>query len=300
MRPEQLDLNLLKVFEALYREGNVSAAAAVLHLTPSAVSHALKRLRQQLGEPLFERQGNGMRPTPSCQRMAPALLTQLSQLRQLLRNWGQFDPANAQLTFQMGVPDALEPMVIPALALALDQRAPHCALISRRVERGQLSRELALGLVDLAVDVHQPPEPELCQQPLLDDELVVLSRAGGPALTPHAYQNAPHAVVSRRARGAVLEESALVAQGIDRRITLRCQSYASAAAVVAQSDRLLTLPRHLAQPLLHQGLRLHPCPVPLPAIQIHLYWHRSREQDPALHWLRQQLESGPGTLPPAA
>ncbi|MBY5980473.1 LysR family transcriptional regulator [Ferrimonas balearica] len=289
MRPEQLDLNLLKVFEALYREGNVSAAATVLHLTPSAVSHALKRLRGQLGEPLFERHGNGMRPTPSCQRMAPQLLAQLSQLRQLLRQWGHFDPAQARLTFQLGVPDALEPLVLPTLARQLDQHAPGCSLISRRVERGQLSRELAQGLVDLAVDVCQPAEPELCLQPLLSDELVVLSRSDRTSLSREAYQEAAHVVVSRRARGAVLEEAALAAIGVARRTPLRCQGYASAARIVAQSQHLLTLPRHLAEPLLTPSLVLHPCPLPLSPIPIGLYWHRGRQEDPALSWLRETL-----------
>ncbi|MBY5992375.1 LysR family transcriptional regulator [Ferrimonas balearica] len=301
MRPDQLDLNLLKVFEALYREGNVSAAAQALHVTPSAVSHALKRLRTQLGEPLFERQGNGMRPTPSCQRMAPLLLDQLAQLRQLLQAWGHFTPAEASLAFRLGIPDALEPLVVPALARTLMTEAPHSTLTSARFDRQQLVRELAQGQVDLAVDVRLAPEPELCHQALLEDELVVLSDVALTALDRTTYQHRPHVVVSSRPRGRVLEALPLAEQGVERRVTIRCQNHQTAATMVAGTDYLLTLPRRIAEPLVGPQCRLHPLPVPLPPVQIHLYWHQRRDADPALVWLRQRLasslERGPGAAP---
>ena len=87
---QQLDLNLLKVFQALYQEQNMTRAADVLHLTPSAVSHAMKRLRETLGDPLFKRSQNKMMPTPACQRMAPLIIDNLARLQQILQQVSLF------------------------------------------------------------------------------------------------------------------------------------------------------------------------------------------------------------------
>ena len=111
----QLDLNLLKVFEAAYREQHLGRAAQSLHLTPSAVSHALRRLRAQLGDPLFVRDGRRMLPTPACQRLAPPLLETLAQLRQWLQQLQHFDPAQARQAFHVGMPYAIEAMLLPAI-----------------------------------------------------------------------------------------------------------------------------------------------------------------------------------------
>ncbi|WP_231730988.1 LysR family transcriptional regulator [Lacimicrobium alkaliphilum] len=99
---QQLDLNLLKIFEALYQERNMSRAAQRLHLTPSAVSHAIKRLRNQLADPLFSRQGNMMQPTALCESLAPALINNLDQLRQILQLSEQFSPETAVNYFRLG------------------------------------------------------------------------------------------------------------------------------------------------------------------------------------------------------
>lgn len=105
---QQLDLNLLKIFEALYQERNMSRAAQRLHLTPSAVSHAIKRLRSQLADPLFSRQGNMMQPTALCESLAPALINNLDQLRQILQLSEQFSPQTAVNYFRLGIHEALE------------------------------------------------------------------------------------------------------------------------------------------------------------------------------------------------
>lgn len=84
----KLDLNLLKIFASIYQEQNMSRTAELLHITPSAVSHALKRLREALDDPLFVRSNNQMLPTSVCQQMAPLIIDNLSRLRQILQHWG--------------------------------------------------------------------------------------------------------------------------------------------------------------------------------------------------------------------
>jgi len=138
---QQLDLNLLKVFQALYQEGNMTRTADVLNLTPSAVSHAIRRLRDTLGDPLFQRSQNKMLPTPACKRMAPLLIDNLTRLQQILQQWGDFTPDTSQYNFRVGMHDAFEPTYVPLLASALTKRAPNVALSSIKVDRNNLANE---------------------------------------------------------------------------------------------------------------------------------------------------------------
>src|ERR1700740_640123 len=96
---DTMDLNLLRVFEAVFQEANLTRAGDTLSLTPSAVSHAVRRLREVFGDPLFVRQGMSMVPTPACQRHAPALLDHLARMRQLMQQWGHFEPGDSRQAF---------------------------------------------------------------------------------------------------------------------------------------------------------------------------------------------------------
>lgn len=290
-RTDQLDLNLLKVFEAVYREQNLSRAAQSLYLTPSAVSHALARLRQQFGDPLFVRDGRRMSPTPACQRIAPLLTDALSRLRELLQQWDRFDPAQARQGFRIGMPDATETALLPALAQALHAQAPGATLASVAVARRELGRELAAGQVDLAIDVALPISEPVRHQPLFQDGFCVVMRAGhalAKRLSLKQYLQARHVAVSTRASGQVIEDIALLNLGLQRPIALRCQNYHSACEVVAQSDALLTMPAGLAGRIIGRSRLLRVAvPFALPAAQLHLYWHANSELDPANRWLRE-------------
>ena len=141
-RFDAMDLNLLRVFAAVYRERHLTRAARALALSPSAVSHALRRLRGHLADPLFERSAAAMLPTATCLRMAPALIGQLAELRGLLQRWGEFDPATTTLTFRIGVPDAIEPMLLPRLRAALagsHSASAAVSVVGRRVDAGPVA-----------------------------------------------------------------------------------------------------------------------------------------------------------------
>ena len=132
---KKLDLNLLKVFESLYQQQNMTRTARELHITPSAVSHAVKRLRECLGDPLFQRSNNRMLPTPACQRMAPLIIDNLTHLRQIMQHWGEFDPGTSEHHFRIGMHYALEPSILPILAKTLAIQAPRVSFSSIKVER---------------------------------------------------------------------------------------------------------------------------------------------------------------------
>ncbi|MCO5975247.1 LysR family transcriptional regulator [Ideonella oryzae] len=290
-----MDLNLLRVFETVYREQHLTRAAEALALTPSAVSHALRRLREQLGDPLFVRDGKLMRPTPACLRQAPALIAQLAQLRQLLQQWGRFDAAQSRQRFRIGMPDAVELMLLPALQQALLATAPLCSIVSAHFDRAGLGRQLAAGQLDLAIDVAQPMVEPVRHARLLSDAFCLLARRGHPLQAPPAlpdYLAARHVAVSTRATGVVIEDATLAQMGWQREVAVRCQNYTTALRLITDSDLLLTVPGRLAEEIDPQlRLRRWPVPFELPAVQLHVYWHAHREGDPANDWLRARVRA---------
>jgi DNA-binding transcriptional LysR family regulator len=296
---QQLDLNLLKVFESIYQEQNMSRAADVLHITPSAVSHALKRLREYLGDPLFQRSNNRMLPTPACQRMAPQIIDNLTRLRQILQHWGEFQPHSSQHHFRLGIHYALEPFILPRLAKTLAEFAPNVTFASVKVDRENLTRELGAGHIDMAFDVALPIKPPVLHTKLIDDEFCVMMRKGHPLeynLTRTTYFTAKHIGVSNRPNGAGAEDISFQQQGLARQISIRCQNYYAAKTMLIESDFLLTVPYFLGKELMGDmgqanWLSQVPMPVRLTNIETHLYWHKNTEHDEALSWFRQVLVS---------
>ncbi|MFM0739586.1 LysR family transcriptional regulator [Paraburkholderia xenovorans] len=289
-RPDSLDLNLLRVFEAVFRERHLTRAADALALTPSAISHALRRLREHLGDALFVRQGNTMVPTPACHRLAPELFEQMANLRRLLQQWTRFDPASTRQTFRIGMPEAVEMTLFPTLQAAFFEAAPEASLASVSFDRTNLSRLMSAGLIDLAIDVAQPVSDPIQHQPLLRDKFCIVASKTHPlkrAPTLNQYLKSRHVSVSGRSSGIVLEDHALLHLGIQRRVALRCQTYSSAFAIVSASDCLLTMPVELGNEMARPyALRFWPTPFELPAVELHQYWHANNNSDASGQWLR--------------
>lgn len=282
----RLDLNLFRVFDVVYRERSLTRSAEVLSLSQSAVSHALGRLRQRLGDPLFLRQGRGVLPTPRADALAPAVQQALGCLDSALRPGHRFDPAQDLRRVTLAMPDELEPIVLPALVSALRRRAPRASVASVRLDRAALRTDLAAGRIDLAIDVPRSVDAEVMHQPLIQHRYCVV---GGRRLrlNTERYLAAEHVAVSSRRSGPTFEDFVLDRLGLRRQVALRCQNYEAACRVVAASDLLLTMPRRHAE-LLRPSLGFHILALPLqiPSIALHLYWHRQAESAPASQWLR--------------
>ncbi len=289
----RLDLNLFVVFDAIYREGSITRAAALLNLTQPAVSHALARLREQLDDRLFERRGREMVPTARARALVTPVREALRELQGCLTGAGGFDPASARRTFMLGLRDGLEACVLPPLMLSLAEQAPGVAVQSLMVPRRELASNLAAGRLDLAMDVQIPVDAEIHQQHLVDVPLVLMMREGHPLSNSQPgledYLAARHVLVSSRHRGPGLEDFAMARQGHRRQVVLRCQHYQSAMAVVAETDLLLTLPAMLAERLAPPGVVIRELPLSLSPLSLYLYWHRDHEADPAHRWLRTRL-----------
>ena len=290
---QQLDFNLLKVFECLYQERNMSLAGKILFISPSAVSHAIKRLRIVLNDELFIRQGQIMQPTPACQRMAPQLLDTLEKLRQILQACGDFDLSRTGQTFKLAIHEALEPLILPKLQQVLLTEAPNAKLTSSKLVREDMARQLASHQVDVAIDIALPLKTPIKHLKLSSDRFSILlnrNHSHVDNITPQTYLSAKHIAVSNRANGVVVEDFALLQQGINRSVSIRCQSYQAAKELAKVSDYLLTLPSIIANKLIDDDLVTRPIPYAIPAVSTHLYWHQNTEKDDALLWLREKIQ----------
>ncbi|EON91415.1 LysR family transcriptional regulator [Marinobacter lipolyticus SM19] len=293
MALNRLDLNLLHVFDTIYREGSLTRAAKALHLTQPAVSHSLSRLREHFDDPLFTRQGNQMIPTPLARRFLESMRPGLTQIQGAVNQFHAFDPATQRKTYSLALRDILESTFLPQLMQRLDQY-PELEIVSQRIPRRDMETQLAAGKLDFAVDVLLPVSNQTAHELLRRDRLVVLARAGHPLaegeLTMDRYIAAQHVLVSSRTEGPGIEDFELSRLGVQRHIRLRCQHYYAACRVVEGTDLLLTMPETYARIIAERAnISILTPPADLPSLDVHLYWHKAYEREPALIWFREQL-----------
>lgn len=295
MHLSKVDLNLFIVLEAIYAEGSITRASLKMNLTQPAISHALNRLRQLFDDPLFERQGHVMTPTPLTRSIIDQVRRALRGFEVTLSGAAHFDPASSERSFSLAVRDVLEASVLPGLMAGISAAAPSATLNTLQVSRRELESELAAGTLDAAIDVLLPLPNEVRRAQLAGDQTVVLVRRGHPlvkrrALTLDTYLEMAHIQTSSRRRGPGLEDVELSRQGLQRKIRLRCQHYFAACRVVSQTDLALTMPDRLARIVNQQfNNQILALPLAMPSLDVYLYWHANVDNDPANTWLRAQI-----------
>jgi len=299
----QVDLNLFVVLEAIYREGNITRAGLQLNLTQPAISHALKRLRDLLQDPLFVRQGAHMMPTPFTRNMIEQVRQALQILEGNLSQSHNFVPEQTRRHFHLSLWEYLEALILPQLLHRLAHAAPGMSITTSRVKRRDLETELASGSVDLAIEIPMTMRDRMRQKWLLNEPFVVLARRGHPAIANsldlETYLGQRHIQVSSRRQGPSLVDVELNRRGLRRQVILRTQHNFTACMVVSKTDMLLTLPERHARLLNAESAnQVYPFPLHAPRLEAHLYWHESVENDPANRWLREEIEkilaSAPG------
>lgn len=291
MQLSRIDLNLFTVFDAIYREGGITPASKRLHLSQPAVSHALARLRELLDDPLFERHGNEMIPTPKARALAVTIGHSLGNIEQMLLRGGHFDPASSQRGFTIAARESHEVAFLPALIERVTREAANIDIAAVRIERRDLEEDLQSGELDAAVDVALPLSAEVRRERLRSEPLVVLVRADHPAigdtLDIETYLAREHVLITGRRRGGGHEDVALGRLGMSRRIRVRCQQHVAASEIVSQSDLLATMSRSQAELAnLQAKNRVLPFPAGIPPLETFLYWHASVDEDPAGRWFR--------------
>lgn len=290
MRLQQLDLNLLVVFEAIYRERNLTRVAEQLNITQPAVSNALNRLRDRLNDPLFERAHQRMVPTPVAESMIAGVREGLGQLLASIESPALFNPAESAKTVAFAMNDLAESLVLGPLLQQVSRLAPKMTITSFNLARREVAIELASGRLDFAVDVPALPMADLCHQALMDEPYVCAMRPDHPALAAEwglpQYLALRHIHVSSRRTGFGHVDHTLNLMGQVRNIQLRVQHYLVAPDIVRDTDLVWTLPAALGERF---GLALRPLPFELLPLQLHLIWHRRSQDSASSQWLRELL-----------
>lgn len=282
-----LDLNLLATLDTVLREGSVARAARRLHVTPSAVSNNLAKLRVALADPLVTRQGRGIVPTPRALELAPVLAQAFDALERSILQ-GPFDAASCARTFTLAMADALQVAWLPRLVSELSRRMPLTRLRVVGIDALLSLGDLGSGEVDLHVGV-RATGPGIHAEPLYDERTVLVARKGHPAcakrLSTSQLDALSHVAVELAPGRGFRDPIAGAYQRarLARQVSVTVASFAAAAAIAAASDLVATLPESLVRA---QGKRLGLVavrgPVPRHAIPIALCWHERTHADSAL------------------
>lgn len=305
-----LDLNLLRVFDEIMAERSLTRAARNLSLTQPAVSNALRRLRESLGDELVRRSGQGLAATPRALALWPVVRDALQQLQESLAP-GRFVPADADTAFVLAMADATASSLIPGLVRIVEAEAPGVSIrvvpLATRDPRRLLDDEaadMAIGyfpavLADLTARSQAGEAVPFAHQRLYDGRYVCVMRHGHPQaaepLTLDRFCAARHLLVSFSGRPYGFIDEALTAIGRERHIVLTVNQFFTAGRVVSTSDLLTVLPRHffdvigLAQQLVWQEL-----PLELPTVHVDALWHRRAHGSSAHQWLRQAIARSAG------
>jgi DNA-binding transcriptional LysR family regulator len=301
----QLDLNLLRVFDEVMTERSLTRAAHKLSLTQPAVSNALQRLREALGDDLMKRSGQEMSPTPRALALWPAVREALGQLEGALVP-GQFVPAQASNTFILAMADATAAKLMPGLLAAMDQTAPGVSIrvvpLTTRDPRRLLEDEtldLAIGyfpatMADLTARIQSGAAVAFSHERLYSGEYVCVMRRDHPlakeALTLANFCAARHLLVSFSGRPFGFVDEALAAIGQKRRIVLTVNQFFTAGKLVAGSNLLTVLPRHFVNATgIADQLVLRELPFAMPLVHVDALWHHRVHRLTAHQWLRKTL-----------
>ncbi|MFO1285661.1 MAG: LysR family transcriptional regulator [Rubrivivax sp.] len=298
-----LDLNLLRVFDAAMAEGSLTRAATTLAMTQPAVSHAIRRLRQALGDELFTRTAQGVRPTALAESLWPQVRQALATLRQAIAP-GEFDAQRDAVTFRLAMADATAALLVPPLVTAIEAEHALATLRVLLLTTRDPRRLLQAQAIDLAVGSFpevaaalrsEGGEPALRQRPLYDTRYVCVMRRGHAlakrgALTLEAYCAAAHLQVSFSGRGVGAVDQALAALGRQRRTVLTVNQFFTAGRVVAHSHLLTVLPESFLDATGYRGeLAIAELPLALPTVHVGMLWHLRHDADPAHRWLRERV-----------
>lgn len=290
----KLDLNNLVALDALLETQSVTGAAGAMHVTQSAMSHTLKRLRQTLGDPLLVRSGHKMLATPVAQALRLPLRTALLQLQQTFTSPGEFDPVTTERTFSLATSDYVSLTLMPTFCQRFRERAPRANLVVMSGARTDVET-LAAGSVDVVLaPMSSGTASGLMARKLYEERFVAVVRDDHPdvsgTLDLDTYIDLAHLLISPTGKGPGRVDEVLAELGHTRRIAMRTGHFGSAIAIVAASDLILSCPMRLANAAQgHAGIRLLELPIQISGFDISAIWHERFTADPASRWLRAML-----------
>ena len=284
------DFNLLLTLDVLLAEGSVARAARRLHLSPSAMSRALARLRETTGDPLLVRAGRGLVPTPRALELREHVSQLVRNAEAVLRPAEKLNLKQLVRTFTLRTSEGFVENFGPALISRVAAEAPGVRLcfVQKPDKDSALLRD---GIIDLETGVvEENTAPELRVQALFRDRLVGVVRIGHSLcqgeITPARYATGSHICVSRQGPDKDPIDEALKPFGLERKIAaVLVGGFSTALALARASDLVASVPeRHTGN--LRAGMHTFPLPVSTPEFTISLHWHPRMDSDQAHRWLR--------------
>lgn len=287
---DQLDLNLLKVFDVIYQTRNVSLAAQQLGMSQPATSQALTRLRLKLGDPLFARTRGGVRPTPRADDLARSVQAGLAMLEAGLMSHHRFDPQHSSAELRLHLTDIGEARFLPHLMRELQRTAPGISLQARAWPQADIGNALEHGDIHLAIGF-LPELTTSSQAELLTDRYVVLVRSGHPvgenlqarALTMKRLQSLE--LIAERSHSQTLQM--LRAASLDSQIKLTTSTFLALPDLVRRTDLGVLMPRAIAREFSpNRRFQLLDIDLPGNEFTVSVHWSRRRALSPLVHWAR--------------
>jgi DNA-binding transcriptional LysR family regulator len=294
MHVNEIDLNLLRLFDAVHRSRSVSRAAEMLQVTQPAASHGLTRLRLLIKDPLFVRAPGGVRPTPKADRLAQAVREALATLEEALNESAEFDPQRSRKSFRIHMSDIGEGRFLPELMVMLREQAPGVRVETMPLPRSSITEALDSGRIDFAFGF-LPSVKDTQRLQLLKDRYIVLLRQG-------------HPFTRRRRSGKALLEDLKMLEfvavrthadtlrilqllNLEDRLRLTTEHFMVLPAIVRATDLAVVMPRNIALGFAQEGgYALVEPPLPLRDFVVSLHWSKRFESDPGNRWLRGAIE----------
>lgn len=292
MHTEKLDMNLLRLFEAVYRLGSVSRAADALGLSQPAASQGLTRLRLALGDALFVRANGRMRPTLRAERLASVVQPAVAAIEDVLRDEDAFDPSRSQMTVRLHLNDIGEARLLPELMEALHRQAPGIRVHTTPLPHGEITDALETGAIHFALGF-LPSVSGTERVELLRDRYAVVVRAGHPMAKASKAADVRMTIQDLRRLEYVAVRShsetfrILQQLGLDGRLVLNSAHFLALPAIIARTDFAVVMPQAIARRFIEpKRYAVLPAELPRSAFTVSLHWSRRFESDPAHHWMR--------------
>ena len=286
------DLNLLRVFSAVHAEGHIGRAAKILGISQPAVSHAIQRLRDSVGDPLFIRSGKGVEPTARADEMAAYVRDSLESAMAAITASQGFDPATSNRVFHVGLPDHAVAKYAPLIHAAFSHRAPKLGIHLHDVQTPEAIRLVEQGDIDIAANVIEDLPKRFKSIPLFTSQIVVIASKQNPYIKGKidlaGYQKARHLMYSAsKPMNNTLDEG-LAKWDITRDIGMTISGHLAVPVIIAHSDLIATVTQELAEPYVEKyELQMLKLPFDIPDIQVSLFWHERNDRDAGHQWLRE-------------
>jgi DNA-binding transcriptional LysR family regulator len=298
MNLSSIDLNLFVMLHVVLEERSATRAAERLHVTQSAVSNAIARLRAVLGDPLVVRSGRGLAPTPRAEELAPFVAQAVSQLQLAIDRGAAFVPEASERRFTLALSDNHQTSEAARITEVFERKLPRAAL--RFVSNDYLvaTDGLATGDVDAAVMPSMIQTPGLRGRPVFEEQACLVVRRDHPRvrgkLTPKLFNELPHidveVVLGRTGVGHRLAEQHWRGAGLERKVAVSVPYFTTAAMVASRTDCIAGLPSRLAKVLCrHLPLKVASTTFPMPKMGLSLVWHERTDADPGGRFFRDMV-----------